>query len=93
MSAYLLVSMHALQWWVAQRDPARAAPPPHTQHRWWTPGQNWAQVLTNLRLVLHPFVYFCWLLPWMQVLDLSQLRVGFEPLLAAMNQFHALLPL
>jgi hypothetical protein len=50
-------------------------------------------VLTNVRLVLHPFVYFCWLLPWMQVLDLSQLRVGFEPLLAAMNQFHALLPL
>jgi SRSO17 transposase len=93
MSAYLLVSMHALQWRVAQRDPTRAAPPSPTQHRWWTPGQNWAQVLTNLRLVLHPFVYFCWLLPWMQVLDLSQLRVGFEPLLAAMNQFHALLPL
>jgi hypothetical protein len=29
----------------------------------------------------------------MQVLDLAQLRDGFQPLLAAMNQFHALLPI
>ncbi len=93
MSAYLLVSLHALQWTTAQADAQRAASILHTQHPWWTRGQNWAQVLTNLRLVLHPCVYWCWLLPWMQGLDLSQLRDGFQPLLAAMNQFHALLPI
>lgn len=93
MSAYLLVSLHALQWTAAQADPCRAAPTLHVQHPWWTPGQNWVQVLTNLRLVLHPFVYYCWLLPWIDLLQLSQLQDGFQPLLAAMNQFHALLPI
>lgn len=93
MSAYLLVSSHALQWSEAQDDPERAAPAFFGEHPWWTKGNNWAEVLSNLRLVVQPTVCFCWLLPWVHVLHLPQLHDAFQPLLSAMNTFHALIPI
>lgn len=92
MSAAVLVSMQALH----QKDAPAEVPPPATvfaHHPWWTPGKNWAEALANLRVVLQPYVCFCWLLPWMQVLHLSQLHGAFQPLLAAINQFHAFPPI
>ena len=93
MSAYLLVSTHALQWSEAHSDPERAAPAFFGEHPWWTKGENWADVLTNLRVVVQPMVCFWWLSPWVQILGRPQLHDAFQPLLAAMNTFHALIPI
>lgn len=87
-----MVSRQALQWSEAQGDPERAAPAFFEKHPWWTKGANWAEVLANLRVVMQPMVCFCWLLPWVEILGLPQLIDAFQPLLAAMNTFHALIP-
>lgn len=92
MSVALLVSLQALQWKDVSTNEA-APPTTFEQHPWWTPGKNWAEALGNLRVVLQPYVCFCLLLPWMHVLGLSSLQDAFQPLLAAMNHFHALVPI
>ena len=51
----------------ARAQPSTVASPPErfAEHRWWDPGQGWKNILTNLRLILQPYVFYCLLLPWL----------------------------
>ena len=55
-------------------------------------GDGWKHELNNLRLILHPFMLHCLILPWLLVFDIPALRDGFQHLIALMNCFHASLP-
>jgi len=90
MCAYLLVSLQA---------PALAAPPPApqspaetSQHPAWTEDASWKHRLTNLRLLLQPFVCSCLLLPWLRLYPLPHLAAGLADLCALMNTYHPTFP-
>jgi hypothetical protein len=99
MCAYLLVSLQA---------PALAAPPHDVpaptsasstgspaetnQHPAWTEDASWKHRLTNLRLLLQPFVCACLLLPWLRLHPLLHLSAGLADLCAPMNTYHPTFP-
>lgn len=101
MDAYLLVSLQAP---VLAGPPANApaepaaapgaASPAQTrQHPAWTEDASWKHRLTNLRLLLQPFVCTCLLLPWLRLHPLPHLSAGLADLCALMNTYHPLIPL
>lgn len=59
--------------------------PPDSQstfasHPWWDYGKGWKNVLTNLRLILQPFILFNLIQPWLSVFSIPQLSLGFAKL-------------
>src|SRR5579875_3506938 len=76
----------------AEAPPAPAAPPPPIQHPAWTDDASWKHRLTNLRLLLQPFVCACLLLPWLCVYPLPHLTAELADLCALMNTYHPLFP-
>jgi hypothetical protein len=102
MCAYLLVSLQAPALAAAPAEapppaPAPAAPaagPPAKarQHPAWTEDASWKQRLTNLRLLLQPFVCACRLLPWLRLHPLPHLAAGLADLCALMNTYHPTFP-
>jgi SRSO17 transposase len=102
MCAYLLVSLQAPALAVAPADkatpeepvPAPAAGPPAQarQHPAWTEDASWKHRLTNLRLLLQPFVCACLLMPWLRLHPLPHLAAGLADLCALMNTYHPTFP-
>lgn len=80
----------------ASEGPQAAVPiapsPPPVPHPAWTEDASWKHRLTNLRLLLQPFVCACLLLPWLRLYPLPHLTAGLADLCALMNTYHPLLP-
>jgi SRSO17 transposase len=94
MCAYLLVSLQAPVF-ASPPAPGSAEPgalPPGPPHPAWTEDASWKHRLTNLRLLLQPFVCACLLLPWLKIFPLPHLTAGLADLCALMNTYHPLLP-
>ncbi len=53
----------------------------------WNHECGWKNVLNNLRLIVQPLLLFWLIYPWIDILPNSQLLLGFNHLIAAMNQF------
>ena len=99
MCAYLLVSLQAPALTASADTPTAASAAPSTgslaktsQHPAWTEDASWKHRLTNLRLLLQPFVCACLLLPWLRLHPLPHLAAGLADLCALMNTYHPLLP-
>ena len=94
MCAYLLVSLQAPAFAPAAslESAEPVAPTPVAQHPAWTEDASWKHRLTNLRLLLQPFVCACLLLPWLRLYPLPHLTAGLADLCALMNTYHPLLP-
>jgi SRSO17 transposase len=58
-----------------------------SEHRQWDHKGGWKNVLNNLRLVVQPLLLFWMIYPWLDVFPNSRLLLGFNHLIAAMNQF------
>lgn len=72
--------------------PVTPQPVPPTAHPAWTEDASWKHRLTNLRLLLQPFVCACLLLPWLRLYPLPHLTAGLADLCALMNTYHPLFP-
>jgi SRSO17 transposase len=108
MSAYTLVSLQSADFAVLGQvmpPAARAAAEPATMHSppaapleahpAWDTGSGWKHQLTNLRLVLQPYVCTCLLLPWLHLLSpphIQAVQAGFDALGSLVNTFHLALP-
>lgn len=99
MCAYLLVSLQgpvfAPVTGPADATPAPVLPPPAAApvaHPAWTEDASWKHRLTNLRLLLQPFVCACLLLPWLRIYPVPHLTSGLTDLCALMNTYHPLFP-
>jgi hypothetical protein len=104
LCAYLLVSLQAPALAAAPADEPTAAAPgagasaelarhlDHPTHPAWTEDRSWKHRLTNLRLLLRPFVCACLLLPWLRLHPLPHLSAGLADLCALMNIYHPVLP-
>ena len=58
-----------------------------SNHQQWNHECGWKNVLNNLRLIVQPLLLFGLIYPWIDIFPNSQLLLGFNHLLAAMNQF------
>ncbi|KAM3090299.1 IS701 family transposase [Phormidesmis sp. 146-12] len=58
-----------------------------SDHRQWNHRSGWKNVLNNLRLIVQPLLLFWLIYPWLDVFPNSRLLLGFNHLIAAMNQF------
>jgi hypothetical protein len=96
MCAYLLVSLQAPVFAPADAPDVPATPheplPPPAQHPAWTDDASWKHRLTNLRLLLQPFVCAALLLPWLHLSPLPHLSAGLADLCALMNTYRPLFP-
>jgi hypothetical protein len=88
MCAYLLVSLQAPVFALHDQPVARLESSPTPPHPAWTDDASWKHRLTNLRLLLQPFVCASLLLPWLQLVPLPHLRAGLHDLCALMNTVH-----
>jgi hypothetical protein len=58
-----------------------------SNHQQWNHASGWKNVLNNLRLVVQPLLLFWLVSPWLDILPNSNLLLGFNHLISAMNQF------
>lgn len=58
-----------------------------SDHPQWNHQSGWKNVLNNLRLVGQPLLLFWLIYPWLDVFPNSRLLLGFNHLIATMNQF------
>ncbi|HTL88213.1 MAG TPA: hypothetical protein VL134_02355, partial [Leptolyngbya sp.] len=87
-SAYLLVS---LQFGGLSSDNNFSSDPlleKFQEHSCWQRSSSWTSRLHNLRLVVQPYVCFCWLKAWLSIFELPELECGFSQLIAVLNQFE-----
>jgi SRSO17 transposase len=63
------------------------------QHKWWNEGKGWKHGLNNLRLIIQPFVTYCLLSPWLEILYLPSLKRGLGQLLTFMQCVHSQPPI
>jgi SRSO17 transposase len=91
MCAYLLVSLQAPAFAAPVHD-APAVPAETRQHPAWIEDARWKHRLTNLRLLLQPFVFACLLLPWLRLHPRPHLSAGLADLCALMNTYHPIFP-
>jgi len=56
-------------------------------HQQWNHKCGWENTLNNLRLIIQPLLLFWLIYPWIDILPNSHLLLGFNHLIAAMNQF------
>ena len=92
MCAYLLVSLQAPVLALTPPSDSTPAPVAAPQHPAWTEDASWKHRLTNLRLLLQPFVCACLLLPWLRLHPIPHLSAGLADLCALMNTYHPLFP-
>jgi hypothetical protein len=92
MCAYLLVSLQTPAFALDDQPVARLESSPTPPHPAWTDDASWKHRLTNLRLLLQPFVCACLLLPWLRVYPLPHLTTGLAELCSLMNTYHPLFP-
>jgi SRSO17 transposase len=58
-----------------------------SNHQQWNHECGWKNVLNNLRLIVQPLLLFWLIYPWLDIFPNSQLILGFNHLIATMNQF------
>src|SRR4028118_780065 len=58
-----------------------------SNHKQWNHQPGWKNTLNNLRLMIQPLLLFWLMIPWLDILPNSKLLLGFNHLIAAMNQF------
>jgi SRSO17 transposase len=58
-----------------------------SNHRQWNHESGWKNVLNNLRLIVQPLLLFWLIYPWVDIFPNSNLLLGFNHLISAMNQF------
>lgn len=58
-----------------------------SNHQQWNHECGWKNTLNNLRLIAQPLLLFWLIYPWLDILPNSNLLLGFNDLIAAMNQF------
>jgi SRSO17 transposase len=105
LCAYLLVSVQAPIFAMVPADdadaptehvdtpsssPGQSGPP--VPHPAWREDASWKHRLTNLRLLLQPFLCTCLLLPWLRLYPLPHLAAGLAELCALMNTYRPLFP-
>jgi len=56
-------------------------------HQQWNHQTGWKNTLNNLRLIIQPLFLFWLIYPWLDIFPNSHLLLGFNHLIAAMNQF------
>jgi hypothetical protein len=56
-------------------------------HQQWNHQGGWKNTLNNLRLISQPLLLFWSIYPWLDIFPNSHLLLGFNHLIAAMNQF------
>ncbi len=55
-------------------------------HQQWNHESGWKNVLNNLRLIVQPLLMFWLIYPWLNIFPNSNLLLGFNHLISAMNQ-------
>src|SRR6476469_3401583 len=60
-----------------------------SNHPQWNHKSGWKNTLNNLRLIIQRFLLFWMIYPWLSIFSNSHLWLGFNHLIAAMNQFKA----
>ncbi len=58
-----------------------------SNHQQWNHENGWKNVLNNLRLIVQPLLLFWLIYPWLDIFPNSNLLLGFNQLICAMNQF------
>ncbi len=58
-----------------------------SNHKLWNHECGWKNTLNNLRLIVQPLLLFWLIYPWLDIFPNSNLLLGFNHLIAAMNQF------
>jgi len=58
-----------------------------SNHKQWNHECGWKNTLNNLRLIIQPLLLFWLIYPWLDIFTNSHLLLGFNHLIAAMNQF------
>ncbi|WP_138506144.1 IS701 family transposase [Nostoc sp. PA-18-2419] len=58
-----------------------------SNHPQWNHEAGWKNTLNNLRLIIQPLLLFWLIYPWLSIFPNSHLLLGFNHLIAAMNQF------
>ncbi len=58
-----------------------------SNHQQWNHECGWKNTLNNLRLITQPLLLFWLIYPWIHILPNSNLLLGFNQLISAMNQF------
>jgi SRSO17 transposase len=56
-------------------------------HQQWNQGYGWKNTINNWRLIIQPLLLFWLIYPWLDIFPNSHLLLGFNHLIAAMNQF------
>ena len=56
-------------------------------HKLWNHEDGWKNTLNNLRLILQPLLLFWLIYPWLDIFPSPNLLLGFNHLIAKMNQF------
>jgi hypothetical protein len=59
-----------------------------SNHPQWNHKSGWKNTLNNLRLIIQPLLLFWLIYPWLSIFPNSDLLLGFNHLIAAMNQFN-----
>lgn len=60
------------------------------QHCWWSQGMSWKGALNNIRLIIQPYIFYCLIRPWLQVLKIPGLKRCFLKLIGIMNNWRSL---
>src|SRR5262249_49498159 len=99
MSAYTLVSLQsadlAALGHLAPAPPAPTSSPALANHPAWDTRTGWKHHLNNLRLLLHPYVCSCLLLPWLALVPLPHVhavQTGLAALGSLVDTFRLALP-
>lgn len=96
-SAYLLVSLqfNGLNTGSNQGDDSHQSQllEQFNQHSYWCENKGWKHRLNNLQLIIQPYIYYCFIKPWLAVFEIPQLQQGFSRLIAIMNEFTGWLPI
>ncbi|QLE53930.1 IS701 family transposase (plasmid) [Nostoc sp. C057] len=58
-----------------------------SNHQQWNHECGWKNTLNNLRLIAQPLLLFWLIYPWIHIFQNSNLLLGFNQLISAMNQF------
>jgi SRSO17 transposase len=93
ISAYLLISLNtpsfsSLSSFPFDKDEEQKTHVHLEKHPDWHHQPGWKNVLNNFRLILQPFLLLWLITPWIDVLPISSLFLGFHDLIDSINQFQ-----
>jgi hypothetical protein len=68
-------------------DPPESNSVNFSGHQQWNLNGGWKNTLNNLRLIVQPLLFFWLIYPWLDIFPNSDLLLGFNQLISAMNGF------